>query len=147
MSISLKLDLASLSNRLRIAGMLLLFLNCSCGVARSQDVNDKLVSKCFFIYAGVLEAAETTNSAALFYYAQKRIGWAAGYLEAKKNDSVFQSVFDRDLEQNKSRAIQIRESIIKAIRNGDNASFTDVMQAAQRCDIQLGLPVEAVTLP
>ena len=80
MSISLKLDLASLINRLRIAGMLLLFLNCSCGVARSQDVNDKLVSKCFFVYAGVLEAAEKTNSAALFYYAQKRIDAAKAKL-------------------------------------------------------------------
>lgn len=137
--------LGAFSKKARIVGIVL--LACFTDATQGREINDELVIECFFIYASILEAAEMSNSNNLFYYAQKRIGWAGGYVQARESDGAFKELFENNLQKNKKQAIQIRSQMLSAINNRDERTFNEIMKYAQYCDRKLGLPVENVLLP
>ncbi len=115
--------------------------------AQGSEINDEQVVECFFVYAPLLEAAKNSGSAHLFYYAQKRIGWAGGYVQAKQNDASFNEIFQKNLNKNKQNAIHLRSRMISAIKNQDKGVFTEVINIAKACDQMIGLPSENILFP
>ena len=98
------------------------------------------VSRCFFIYAGIFEAAKETLNNPVFIYAQKRIAWATGYVQANKNNSTFIKVFDNNLTENKKSAAHIKSLMKNALHNKDVSLYKQAMNVARSCDKAIGLP-------
>lgn len=141
----LMMYLVAITKNAQIVGVI--FLAFFSGATQGREINDELVVECFFVYASIFEAAEASNSPHLFYYAQKRIGWAGGYVQAKENDDAFKELFKNNLQKNKKQANQLRSQMLSAISNRDEGVFIEVMNYAQYCDQELGLPTENVSLP
>lgn len=141
----LKCHLAGIIKNTQILGLLLVV--CLYNAAQAQETNDEQVVECFFVYAPLLEAAETSGSTHLFYYAQKRIGWAGGYMQAKKNDVAFKELFENNLKSNKQKAIRLQSRMVSAIKNQDEGVFTEIMNIANTCNQALGLSIEKVPFP
>ena len=119
-----------------------LALACTFHTSEIAAQSYETTSRCFFVYAAVVEVGRDRPHVGLFQYGQYRMNWFVAYLEVRQTDAAFKTIFDADLEQNKQLAEKSKAMIMQALSSGNRAEFDSAMQQSIECDSALGMPVD-----
>lgn len=114
-------------------------LGFAAGASQISENRANIVSRCFFVYAPLYEAASQTGNERLRSYSLQRLMYVRGILDAGKNDPLLAKSFERNLAENKRRGIQIERRTIEAYRAGDVQQYNSQVAKAETCDKELGL--------
>lgn len=130
-----------------LLGCLSLALACTFHASEVTAQSYETTSRCFFVYAAVVEVGRDRQHAELFQYGQHRMNWFVPYLEVRQTDVAFSTIFNADLAQNKQLAEKTKAAIMHALSSGDRAEFDSAMQQSIECDLALGMPVDDAPNP
>lgn len=112
-------------------------------ITNAQATDDKLkytaVSRCFFVYAPILEVAKWSRNSNLESYAMQRMLYMKGFLESRSDDPQFKYIFESNLSKNKSVGVLLEESLKRASTNGDKNLFNRELRKGEYCDNELGI--------
>ena len=121
-----------------LIGSFLLFVS-QIATAQAKDPSFAEISRCFFIYGAIVEVGRDERKPQLFQFAQSRVGWVSGYMQANQNNQAFKAVFDSGLSRNKQEGVRILDSLPSIISRKDQTQFSAVISRAADCDKALGI--------
>jgi hypothetical protein len=114
------------------------------GAAHSTEPSFEEISRCFWVYGSIFEAARDLSQPELFQFAQSRVAWVGGYIEANKSNAIFKKVFERDLQAHKRSAVHRYNSVRTAISSRNQSLFSSLIGEAISCDRQIGIKTGAI---
>jgi hypothetical protein len=131
---------------MNIARSLIATLLLSSPLAQSQtNPSFEAVSRCFFIYASLIEAGRNIPHPQLFQFGQPRIGWVSGYVQANQNNARFKDTFESRLPENKRYSFELQARLKRAVLSRNRAEFNAVLAEGVSCDRIMG--IETGSLP
>ena len=108
-------------------------------IAQAASPSYETVSRCFFVYAGIIEAGRDSQHSEVYSFAQSRVGWVGGYVQANQENQEFKQVFEAGLRANKQVGLQLKATLISAISSRNVQSFSIAIQEAAKCDRLIGI--------
>lgn len=115
-------------------------------VSAAQAVNPSFetISRCFFVYAPILETGEKLLHPELFQFGQARIGWVGGYIQANQSNLEFKRVFEGNLAANKRAGLELEKSLMKAVASRNQSLFSTIINEAISCDRLIGITTKVI---
>lgn len=102
------------------------------------------ISRCFFVYASILQSGENLPHPELYHFSQGRIGWIGGYLQANQSNPEFKRVFEGNLAVNKRAGAQLEKSLMNAVASRNQSQFSAVINEAVDCDRLIGIATKFI---
>lgn len=123
----------------RLCSRLSITLFCALDPAAAVAQSYETMSRCFFVYAAVVEVGRDWPHAQLFRYGQYRMNWFTEYLEQNQSNADFSRTFEAHLSNNKRLAEDIKASLQEAITSASRVDLDVAMYESRDCDDALGI--------
>ncbi len=77
-------------------------------------------------------------------FAQSRVSWIGGYVQANKSNKAFEKIFNDNMEKNKQFGEEIENILLSAIQTQDEKKFDWIISQAAMCDKEIGIETKWV---
>lgn len=124
-----------------VAAFLFLLCIALCENATAVEFEPADVVQCIFVYGPIYEVGRDLGRSDVALFAQKRMGFVAGYLKACQGDPSCKAQADHVFQQAdalKKEGVSIEQRLTNAIRTSDQATFDAIIRQARSCDKKLG---------
>lgn len=124
--------------------MATLTLCCFASTVGAANPSFEIVSRCFFVYANILQAGERLPHPEIHQFGLEKIGWVGSHLQAHQSNLEFKRVFEVNLAANKRAGVQLEKSIMDAVASRNQAQFSAVINKAVECDRLIGITTKFI---
>ena len=102
------------------------------------------VSRCFWVYAPIVQTGRDFPHDELFQFAQARMVWFDAFLKANQGNPALKTVFENGITQYKQAGLRLQDSLQEALSTNNGRIFASVMDAAVSCDKTLGIRTQSI---
>jgi hypothetical protein len=113
-------------------------------IAQAENPSFETISRCFFIYASVIQSGEKLPHPELYQFGLGRVGWIGGYVQASQTNIEFKRIFEANLAENKRAGKKLEQSLMAAVISRNQIQFSNDINEAINCDRLIGITTKFI---